>query len=506
MVVAIHGDGILSCFHLEQGARIGPAVTEYRALDCCLFGKVPVLVAERINGGSLVLLSDFSANGALHGLEGSVASLALSSSLSDASFRFRALRLFPASEFIPEDRDKLALARRCVETASFLSSHSSPLTLLFRLVVLRLSGSSTDDESLGLMQDAAGIRRLLEEDLGLSQSSLSSSSQLTALWCEYLGRMQLRLGLKRQAVTTFLQCTSPENSLYNGLMATIVSSTVSEDRAAGTRDMLAPTATVVAGTLVHTHNMLDRGVDLLVAVDRVLDACTLLQTFDRWTESALLAKSLVVRGDLSPADLQTVFRRWAMDCARVSRSFAAAVLVSVDEWEAAIKVLSSSDDGSLLDWAAALVMLCPQRETGDGGVLAFPSLAELREHVMSRYAPLLHQTGLLSHAQFMWSQAGSEVARMLAEKLWLQGPSLSPGPGTGAAGSATESHSGQQQEQAHRHSTMAAAASASGMEWGSVLPELLQQQQQQPMSHAHSVVHGPIDRMYRHLLMHWAEH
>jgi len=108
------------------------------------------------------------------------------------------------------------------------------------------------------------------------------------------------LGNKEKASELLLE-TSPENADYfytDALKACIIAASISQTS-------FHNTVKLVATNLIANGN-LDEGVQLLCLVGKSLDACRYLQSYDRWTEAALLAKLT-----LNAHDASIVYRRWS---------------------------------------------------------------------------------------------------------------------------------------------------------------------------------------------------
>lgn len=96
--------------------------------------------------------------------------------------------------------------------------------------------------------------------------------------------LSILLGQKEKAIEHLLE-TPPDNSNFyrDALKAAIVAASISPDSFKNTMKLIA--------TNMIANGEVNEGVQLLCLIGKNLDACRYLQTYDRWTDAAWLAKA-----------------------------------------------------------------------------------------------------------------------------------------------------------------------------------------------------------------------
>jgi len=135
------------------------------------------------------------------------------------------------------------------------------------------------------------------------RSTSSSAYHLTKKVADF----QLLLGHKDKAIELLLESQhDPKHFYADALKACVIAATLS-DTALNTS--FQNTIKLVATTLI-AQDQIAAGTQLLTLIGKGADACRYLQSYDKWTDAAWLAKV-----SLSDEEARQVMRRWAQHLA-----------------------------------------------------------------------------------------------------------------------------------------------------------------------------------------------
>lgn len=207
------------------------------------------------------------------------------------------------------------------------------------------------------------------------------------------------------------EATSPHfyaDSLKACLAASIRSSGASQS-----------TIKLVATNLI-AHGQLTEGVQLLCMIDKSVDACRYLQTYNFWSQAAWLSKV-----SLDTNDCHGVVKRWAdhLSSTQVDqKDKAILILLFLGQFRRAVELLHSQ---RCFDRAALFILACQQfdvdvtngnyNESCSDHNTNASSFDDLKELVFLEYSRVLLNYGLIPSCEYYCQFAGSKGADMLAE-------------------------------------------------------------------------------------------
>ena len=208
------------------------------------------------------------------------------------------------------------------------------------------------------------------------------------------------LGQADRAVQLLLE-TEPDSPSYyvDSLRACLVASIRSSGASQSTIKLVA--------TNLIANGQLSEGVQLLCLIDKGLDACRYLQTYERWYQAAWLAKVT-----LDYAECSEVMKRWADHLASPQvdqKDKAMLVLLSLGHFERVLELLYSQRH---FDRAMLFVESCREfgfqlEKTDESRVLV--------ESIFLEYARFLLNLGLTKASEYYCRQAGQRGQSMLTE-------------------------------------------------------------------------------------------
>lgn len=315
----------------------------------------------------LLAISAFRRGSSQSNQEDLVASAGLSSTLSDGSDGFRV---------------ESELTQSSSSSSSNLSSTAAP----------------TVPASFDLLADSVQVKSMYHNRAALHEQKKSGNYQLTQKIIDF----NLTLGEKDKAIDLLLETPSENPQFYaDALKACVVAASVSPTT-------FQNTVKLVATNLI-SNDAIEEGVQLLCLIGKSLDACNVLQTYDRWSEAALLAKLT-----LGPADVALVFRRWANFLISSNQLIEAVeVELTLGDWDAVLYLLHRA---GLPDLAALFA-----RAAGEFGVLSPDlmdrkapsqqeiSMKQLLESIYADYGFYLSRIGYKRAARHYWENFSGEA-------------------------------------------------------------------------------------------------
>lgn len=233
----------------------------------------------------------------------------------------------------------------------------------------------------------------------LRRVSLHDNKRVTNEHTRKCAESLILLGQADRAVQLLLE-TEPDSANYyvDSLRACLVASIRSSGASQSTIKLVA--------TNLIANGRLSEGVQLLCLIDKGLDACRYLQTYDQWHQAAWLAKVT-----LDYSECLEVMKRWADHLASPQvdqKNKAMLVLLSLGQFTRVVELLYSQ---RYFDRAALFIEAC--REFGLLNVS--DDIRGLVESVFLEYARFLLSLGLTKASEYYCRQAGQKGQALLSE-------------------------------------------------------------------------------------------
>lgn len=230
--------------------------------------------------------------------------------------------------------------------------------------------------------------------------------------------LNLLLGQKEKGIEMLLDSAAENPNFYkDSLKAAVVAATISPQHFKNTMKLIA--------TNLIAHGKVDEGVQLLCLIGKSLDACRYLQSYDRWTDAAWLAKI-----SLSEEECRSVLKRWAQFLNGTNQKMKAVqILLTLGEFHDVLEVLQECFQWDLAAlfaeaWTSALqesntqpsqttnpnktkellVSEVVEKEVLQGEI----PLEQLLKSIYLEYGFLVHKLGNETAAEFYWQKAGNE--------------------------------------------------------------------------------------------------
>eukprot|EP01028_Stygiella_incarcerata_P005600 TRINITY_DN234_c0_g8_i1.p1 TRINITY_DN234_c0_g8~~TRINITY_DN234_c0_g8_i1.p1 ORF type:complete len:1272 (-),score=384.83 TRINITY_DN234_c0_g8_i1:132-3830(-) len=214
-------------------------------------------------------------------------------------------------------------------------------------------------------------------------------------------------GQQREEAIGILLATTPKDPEFkaNNLKACLIAASISPL-------FLEQTVKLASGNLI-ANDMIDSGVEMLVAIGKPYDACKCLQMYDRWKDAAELAKM-----SLPYDQMKSVMSKWA-DYLKRSGDVMGSIEVrlSILDFSGVSEELYTSH---LIEYAAMFHRAC------DDEGISYRSRVEDEDACQHRvtevnlqFGAMLHRLGLLSYAEYYLRRAGENgvaIADSLAKK------------------------------------------------------------------------------------------
>jgi len=147
-------------------------------------------------------------------------------------------------------------------------------------------------------------------------------------------------------------------------------------------------------------------VQLLCLIGKSLDACRYLQSYDRWTDAAWLAKI-----SLGENDCGTILKRWAQFLSSTDQRMKAVnILLTLGEFDEVLQLLhsaNSSDTAALFSQA-----LQEQHIELNSSVI---EQEQLQKFINAEYGLFLNRIGNKTAAEFYFKRAGKGNSEEVGE-------------------------------------------------------------------------------------------
>lgn len=209
----------------------------------------------------------------------------------------------------------------------------------------------------------------------------------------------LLLGQADRAVQLLLETDTNNTEYYSDALKACLAATI---RSSGASQS---TIKLVATNLIADSKLME-GVQLLCLIDKGLDACRYLQTYNEWYNSVWLAKST-----LNEKEMAEVFLRWtdALTSTAINqKNKALQVYLSLGQF---LKVIESLYSMRHFDQAAVFTESCLEY----GVISRNKETAPLIEAVFLEYARLLESLGLTRGMRYYCNLAGENGMQLLEE-------------------------------------------------------------------------------------------
>jgi WD repeat-containing protein 11 len=255
-----------------------------------------------------------------------------------------------------------------------------------------------------LLADSSQVNEMYHNRSRLHEQKKGGNYQLTQKVIDF----SLMLGEKDKAVDLLLE-TPPENTNFyaDALKACVVAASVSPTT-------FQNTVKLVATNLI-SNDAIEEGVQLLCLIGKSLDACNVLQSYDRWTEAALLAKLA-----LGPEDTALVFRRWANFLISSNQlNDAVEVELTLGDWDAVVFLLHRAglpDLAALFARAASeFGMFSPTELDRKAPSTQEISMKNLLESIYADYGFYLSRIGYKRAAKYYWESFSGDAGQQFLQ-------------------------------------------------------------------------------------------